>query len=78
MTHLDEMNDLKQRIASVFAKREHLKDAMSQGQVAPHEGFRDLEALDSELSDLDSRFKHLWDTQQRDKKFNKENYEHAE
>lgn len=56
-----EMQRLKGRIAEVYAQREHLKQALERGALAPRAGFAQLEATDRELSDLDARFKVLWD-----------------
>ncbi|MGF1548571.1 MAG: hypothetical protein ACFCUG_14725 [Thiotrichales bacterium] len=52
---------LKARIAAVYAERESLKAALEAHSIAPREGFGELERIDRELSDLDSRFKQLWD-----------------
>lgn len=59
-----EIQHLKGRIAEVFARREQLKQALEFGSVAPRAGFMQLEETDRELSDLDARFKHLWDASQ--------------
>lgn len=64
MTEIEELAALKARIASVFARREQLKQAMGEGSMPPRQGFRALESVDAELSALDSRFKQLWDAQQ--------------
>ena len=61
MTETEDMDELRTRIATVFARREKLKQAMGEGITAARQGFRELEALDVELSELDSRFKQLWD-----------------
>ncbi|MEW5787389.1 MAG: hypothetical protein AB1899_06005 [Pseudomonadota bacterium] len=53
--------DLKARIAQTWARRENLKAQLAAGQLAPHTGLRQLETLDRDLSDLDSRYKALWD-----------------
>ncbi|MEB4593194.1 hypothetical protein VSS37_19605 [Candidatus Thiothrix sp. Deng01] len=69
MADTEEMADLRARIATVFARREQLKQAMGEGSIPPRQGFRELENVDAELSALDSRFKQLWDAQQtRDKR----------
>jgi hypothetical protein len=52
---------LRDRIAQVWAQREHLKQAMETGALAPHTGLQQLDETDRQLSDLDSRFKKLWD-----------------
>lgn len=57
----EEMQKLKSRIAEVFARRERLKQALNDGSLQPRSGFPQLEATDSELSALDSRYKRLWD-----------------
>lgn len=56
-----EMQQIKARIAEVYARREGLKQALAEGALAPRAGFAQLEASDRELSDLDSRYKALWD-----------------
>lgn len=65
MTEAEELASLKARIATVFAQREQLKQAMNAGNIAPRQGFRELESVDAELSALDLRFKQLWDAQQQ-------------
>ena len=64
MTEAEKLASLKARIATVFAQREQLKQAMNAGNIAPRQGFRELESVDAELSALDLRFKQLWDAQQ--------------
>ena len=61
MNNEDEMKRLKGRIAEVYAQREQLKSALEKGELAPQLGFSRLGILDKELSDLDTRFKTLWD-----------------
>lgn len=56
-----EMRHLKTRIAQTWAKRERLKAALAAGTAPAAAGLRELEAVDRELSDLDTRFKRLWD-----------------
>lgn len=56
-----ELQQVKGRIAEVYARRERLKQALADGRLAPGVGFPELEATDSELSELDTRFKRLWD-----------------
>ena len=56
-----EMHRLKTRIAEVYARRERLKRDMETGALAPRIGFVELNETDRLLSDLDSRFKSLWD-----------------
>lgn len=64
MTAEEEMEFLRGRITEVYSRRENLKVGMGKGIVPPRKGFEDLEILDKELSELDSRFKALWDAQQ--------------
>lgn len=59
-----EIQQVKQRIAAVYARREQLKQTLEQGGLTPRAGFAQLEATDLELSGLDSRFKQLWDAAQ--------------
>jgi hypothetical protein len=61
MNNEEEMKRLKGHIADVYAQREQLKSALDKGELAPRIGFSQLESLDKELSDLDTRFKTLWD-----------------
>jgi hypothetical protein len=61
MTAEQEMFHLKGRISQVYARREHLKHALESGALAPRTGFQQLEETDRELSELDSRYKTLWD-----------------
>jgi hypothetical protein len=56
-----EIHRLKARIAEVYAQREGLKRALEQGAIAPRSGLLQLDATDRLLSDLDTRFKTLWD-----------------
>ncbi|MBW8307242.1 MAG: hypothetical protein K0M46_10555 [Thiobacillus sp.] len=56
-----EISQLKGRIAEVYAQREQLKRALETGDLAPRTGFRQLNETDRLLSDLDTRFKRLWD-----------------
>lgn len=56
-----EIQQLKCRIAEVYARRERLKKALDLGELAPRAGFAQLDATDRELSGLDSRYKALWD-----------------
>lgn len=59
-----EIQQVKQHIATVCARREQLKGELQTGVIAPRVGLARLEATDRELSALDSRFKQLWDAQQ--------------
>lgn len=56
-----EMAGLKTRIAEVWARREAMKRDLATGSTPARQGLRELEATDLELSDLDRRFKQLWD-----------------
>jgi hypothetical protein len=56
-----EMQQLKRRIAEVYAQREQLKLALDTGALPPRAGFQRLEATDRALSELDTRYKTLWD-----------------
>lgn len=58
-----EIGRLKDRIAQVWAQREHLKQAMGSGALAPRAGLKLLDETDLLLSDLDTRYKALWDAQ---------------
>ncbi|MEW5771478.1 MAG: hypothetical protein AB1831_14080 [Pseudomonadota bacterium] len=60
-----EMQEVKRRIAEVYARREALKRALEVGTVAPRAGLARLDEIDVELSALDSRFKCLWDDAQQ-------------
>lgn len=61
-THADsEIQRLKARIALVWARRESLKQSLDTGAVPPNRGLRELEGVDRELAELDTRFKRLWD-----------------
>ena len=56
-----EMQRLKASIAQVWAQRECLKLALNEGAQPPSQGLRELESIDRELAELDTRFKRLWD-----------------
>ena len=60
-SHEQEIEQIKARIAAVYARRERLKQELETGAVAPRDGFARLDQIDRELSELDSRFKQLWD-----------------
>jgi hypothetical protein len=64
MSNEPEMQQLKDRIAQVYAQRERLKQALALGELAPRAGFLQLDRIDLELSGLDSRYKQLWDAAQ--------------
>lgn len=55
------MQQLKERIAEVYARRERLKRALADGDLALRAGLAQLDTTDRELSELDSRYKVLWD-----------------
>ena len=61
-SHTQQIEQIKARIAAVYAGRERLKQELETGAVAPRDGFTRLDVIDRELSELDSRFKQLWDT----------------
>jgi hypothetical protein len=67
MTTEQEISRLKDRIAQVYALRERLKQALETGALVPRAGFRQLDETDRLLSDLDTRFKTLWDAAQQGK-----------
>ncbi len=56
-----EINRLKSRIAETYVRREALKRDLETGALPPRRGFARLETIDRELSELDTRFKQLWD-----------------
>jgi len=60
-----EISQLKDRIAQVYAQREQLKQALETGALAPRAGLQQLDATDRLLSQLDTRFKGLWDAAQQ-------------
>ena len=62
-----EISQLKSRIAEVYAQRERLKRELETGVLAPRAGFLQLNETDRLLSDLDTRFKTLWDAVQQGK-----------
>lgn len=64
MTDAEEMDELRKCIAAIFARREQLKQAVGESSILARQSFRELEAVDRELSVLDLRFKQLWDAQQ--------------
>jgi len=61
MMHEQEMNRLRTTIAETVSEREALKQALEQGAVSTAGRLRQLETIDTKLSELDSRFKQLWD-----------------
>ena len=65
--HTTDLYRLKTRIAEVYAQRERLKRELDTGVLAPRTGFIQLNETDRLLSDLDTRFKTLWDAVQQGK-----------
>lgn len=61
MNDHERMRSLKQDIARVFADKERLKNDLDLGRIKPNIGLRRLEAIDNELSKLDTQYKLLWD-----------------
>ncbi len=61
MSDEEELLALKGRIAEVYARRERLKLVLESGALRTRASLARLEAIDQELSDLDSRYKALWD-----------------
>ncbi|MBD3811270.1 MAG: hypothetical protein IE917_03485 [Betaproteobacteria bacterium] len=59
-----EIGRIKVCIAQVWAQREDLKQAMTSGALTLRTGLKLLDETDLLLSDLDSRFKALWDATQ--------------
>jgi len=59
-----EIGRIKARIAQVWAQRENLKQAMGSGALTLRAGLKLLDETDLLLSDLDTRFKALWDAAQ--------------
>lgn len=59
-----DIDRIKQRIAEVYARREQLKHALKTGALAPRAGLQQLDETDRLLSQLDTRFKKLWDAAQ--------------
>lgn len=62
-----ELGQLKACIAEVYTRRERLKRELETGDLAPRAGFIQLNETDRLLSDLDTRFKALWDAAQQGK-----------
>jgi hypothetical protein len=67
MTSRQEISQLKDRIAEVYAQRERLKRELETGVLAPRAGFIQLNETDRLLSALDTRFKTLWDAAQQNR-----------
>ena len=62
-----EMDWVKLAISDLVIKRERLKSQIESWYATPNQGncpqWLELEQLDRDLSDLDNRFKRLWDAQ---------------
>lgn len=58
----EEMDQLKQLISNLYGQREQLKSDLENGEISPRLGMKKLFQLDNELSQLDTRFKQLWDS----------------
>lgn len=56
-----DIEQTRRRIADVYAERERLKHDLDCGVVPAQAGLPKLDAIDRELSGLDSHFKALWD-----------------
>lgn len=65
MNNAQEISQLRTRIAEVYARRERLKRELEAGVLAPRAGLMQLNETDRLLSDLDTRFKTLWDAAQQ-------------
>ena len=61
MTTEQEISWLKDRITEVWALRERLKQELENGALTPRTGLQQLDETDRLLSQLDTRFKALWD-----------------
>lgn len=61
MNHEQELERLRAAIATTVSEREALKLALEQGAMSSAKGLCQLEIIDAKLSELDSRFKQLWD-----------------
>lgn len=61
------LDELKQRIAALWQQREDLKAQLesSRDNKTRRTIWQALETVDTQLSELDSRFKRLWDEQTR-------------
>jgi len=70
------LDSIKKQITEVVTKRDHLKleiESWQAGlQINPLPRVRDLEALDKELSLLDSQYKRLWDSRNPRSSFEKQ------
>lgn len=61
MPDTEAMTQLKTRIAQVYARREALKQDLTARKAPMRAGLARLAELDAELSELDTRYKTLWD-----------------
>lgn len=59
------LNSLRNQIAETVRGRDTLKQDIESGSVAASRGVRELVAIDEKLSQLDTRFKQLWDSQKQ-------------
>jgi hypothetical protein len=62
MTSTEEMIRLRELIAQTVIQRDALKLAVEEGSIPLRRGLRELDEVDTRLSALDTRFKHLWDS----------------
>lgn len=56
-----QMQSIKQRISEIVTQREKTKTQIETGELKPGAGLSQLAVLDAELSELDTRYKTLWD-----------------
>lgn len=61
MSDAQELQRLREQIRQTVAQRDALKHAIEDGRAPARPGLRELLALDTRLSSLDTRFKTLWD-----------------
>lgn len=59
------LNSLRNQIAETVRGRDALKQDIESGSVTAARGLRELVAIDEKLSQLDIRFKQLWDSQKQ-------------
>ena len=64
MTDQQTLQQLREQIADTVAQRDALKLAIEQRTLATRQGLQQLEVIDARLSELDTRFKTLWDASQ--------------
>ncbi len=65
MTSDKRLNSLRDQIAETVKIRDALKQDVESGSVVVGRGLRELVAIDEKLSQLDIRFKQLWDSQKQ-------------